>query len=57
MGLLYKEYLEGSCIYVCSSCRSHLATHEQIVSKVHVCVCALACVCGCMRAAVCMAEL
>mmetsp|Transcript_6727 Transcript_6727/g.11560 ORF Transcript_6727/g.11560 Transcript_6727/m.11560 type:complete len:111 (-) Transcript_6727:585-917(-) len=32
MGRLFKDYLSGK-IYTCSSCRAHLALHEDIVSK------------------------
>jgi len=33
MGKLFKTYLEGSRIYSCSSCHTHLANHDDIVSK------------------------
>ena len=33
-GKIFKIFLCGSQIYSCSNCRSHLAKHDQIVSKV-----------------------
>lgn len=33
MGIVCTEYLRGDYIYICCRCRSHLATHDQIVSK------------------------
>eukprot|EP00166_Cyanidium_caldarium_P001860 ctg_1970.g413 len=34
MGRLFKTYLSGSTIYCCSTCKCHLAVHEDIMSKV-----------------------
>lgn len=34
MGRLFKTYLSGSTIYCCSTCKCHLAIHEDIMSKV-----------------------
>jgi len=34
MGKMFKIYLCGDRIYSCSTCRTHLAKHDQIVSKV-----------------------
>lgn len=33
MGRPFKQYLNGTRIYSCSSCRCHIADHEEIVSK------------------------
>jgi len=33
MGKLYQNFLVGSRIWLCSNCQSHLANHEEIVSK------------------------
>eukprot|EP01089_Gocevia_fonbrunei_P018692 TRINITY_DN639_c0_g1_i2.p1 TRINITY_DN639_c0_g1~~TRINITY_DN639_c0_g1_i2.p1 ORF type:complete len:111 (+),score=6.08 TRINITY_DN639_c0_g1_i2:99-431(+) len=33
MGRLFKIYLSGSHIYVCSKCNTHLSRPEEIVSK------------------------
>eukprot|EP01006_Ploeotia_vitrea_P035610 TRINITY_DN65905_c2_g1_i1.p1 TRINITY_DN65905_c2_g1~~TRINITY_DN65905_c2_g1_i1.p1 ORF type:complete len:163 (+),score=60.78 TRINITY_DN65905_c2_g1_i1:22-489(+) len=33
MGKLFKSYLSGGVIYVCSTCRSHLALHDELISK------------------------
>mmetsp|Transcript_16933 Transcript_16933/g.41361 ORF Transcript_16933/g.41361 Transcript_16933/m.41361 type:complete len:117 (+) Transcript_16933:248-598(+) len=33
MAKLFKIYLCGNNIYSCSNCRTHLAKHDQIVSK------------------------
>ena len=45
MGKMFKIYLFGDCIYSCSTCRTHLAKHDQIVSKVrapaHLCACVM----------------
>jgi len=37
MGKMFKIYLCGDKIYGCSTCRTHLAKHDQIVSKVRGC--------------------
>lgn len=34
MGKLFREYLNNSRVYICSGCHSHLACHDQLVSKV-----------------------
>ncbi len=34
MGRPFKQYLDGPRIYSCHSCRSHVADHDDIVSKV-----------------------
>lgn len=34
MGLKYNEYLDGNKIYGCQSCKTHLADHEEILSRV-----------------------
>jgi hypothetical protein len=31
---IFKIYLCGDRVYSCSTCRTHLAKHDQIVSKV-----------------------
>jgi len=33
MGRLFKEFLSGSKIYSCSTCKAHLAHRDQIISK------------------------
>jgi len=33
MGRLFKIYLNGSQVYVCSKCNTHLAKPEEIISK------------------------
>eukprot|EP00055_Hartaetosiga_balthica_P018566 m.134775 g.134775 ORF g.134775 m.134775 type:complete len:118 (+) comp9730_c0_seq1:51-404(+) len=33
MGRVFREYLNGTCIYTCSSCNAHLATEDALVSK------------------------
>ncbi|CAG8469042.1 11666_t:CDS:10 [Ambispora gerdemannii] len=33
MGLTYRTYLEGSRVFGCSKCRTHLSTTESIISK------------------------
>mmetsp|Transcript_8762 Transcript_8762/g.22962 ORF Transcript_8762/g.22962 Transcript_8762/m.22962 type:complete len:128 (+) Transcript_8762:407-790(+) len=33
MGKLFKAYLSGTKVYTCSTCRAHLAAHEDIISK------------------------
>eukprot|EP00051_Salpingoeca_urceolata_P017304 m.234757 g.234757 ORF g.234757 m.234757 type:complete len:114 (-) comp18916_c7_seq1:121-462(-) len=33
MGKLYREFLPDLRVYTCSSCNSHLASHDQLVSK------------------------
>lgn len=34
MGLKYNLYLDGNKIYGCQSCKTHLADHEEILSRV-----------------------
>ncbi len=34
MGKIYRQYLNGSRLYGCSSCHCHSADHDDIVSKV-----------------------
>lgn len=34
MPVLFKQYLSGEKIYTCSSCGTHAADHEELVSKV-----------------------
>lgn len=34
MGLRYNEYLSGNKIYGCKGCKTHLANHEDIISRV-----------------------
>jgi hypothetical protein len=41
MGRPFKQYLDGPRIYSCSTCRSHVADHDDIISKVRLT--ALAC--------------
>jgi hypothetical protein len=36
MGRPFKQYLDGPRIYSCSTCRSHVADHDDIISKVRV---------------------
>jgi len=33
MGLTYNIYLNGARIYGCSSCKTHLANHDDIMSR------------------------
>lgn len=33
MGRIFQRYLEGPRVYSCSSCRCHLANHDEIISK------------------------
>eukprot|EP01027_Heterolobosea_sp_BB2_P022320 GEZU01032853.1.p1 GENE.GEZU01032853.1~~GEZU01032853.1.p1 ORF type:complete len:116 (-),score=15.68 GEZU01032853.1:233-580(-) len=33
MGKIFKRYLNGNSIYSCSNCKSHLANHDEIISK------------------------
>jgi hypothetical protein len=33
MGRVFKQYYEGPQIYCCIDCKTHLALHEQIISK------------------------
>ncbi|DBA05046.1 TPA: hypothetical protein N0F65_000734 [Lagenidium giganteum] len=33
MGKVFKVYLEGSKIFSCSECRTHLSTAEEVISK------------------------
>ena len=33
MGKLFKTYLTGGTIYTCSSCKSHLAVHGELIAK------------------------
>lgn len=33
MGRPFKQYLDGPRIYSCSTCRSHVADHDDIISK------------------------
>jgi hypothetical protein len=33
MGRPFKQYLNAPRVYSCSSCRSHVADHEEIISK------------------------
>lgn len=44
MGLKYNDYLDGNKIYGCMNCKTHLADHEEILSRVSsssqsVCLC------------------
>lgn len=34
MGLRYNDYLTGNKIYGCKNCKTHLANHEDIISRV-----------------------
>jgi len=34
MGIIHKQYLEGTRIYSCSDCGTHLSTKDDIVSRV-----------------------
>lgn len=34
MGKIFRTYLSGSKVYACSSCKSHLTSADEIVSKV-----------------------
>ena len=43
MGKMFKIYLCGDRVYSCSTCRTHLAKHDQIVSKVSPRACVRAC--------------
>ena len=33
MGRVFKVYLNGPRVYCCSSCKCHLASHDEIISK------------------------
>ncbi|KAJ9523372.1 hypothetical protein QJQ45_022415 [Haematococcus lacustris] len=33
MGRPYRELLDGSCVYACKSCRTHIAARAQLVSR------------------------
>jgi len=33
MGRIFKEFLTGARVYCCSNCKSHLALHDEIISK------------------------
>lgn len=33
MGLKYNEYLDGNKIYGCQTCKTHLADHDEILSR------------------------
>ncbi|KAI9496285.1 Yippee/Mis18 [Zychaea mexicana] len=33
MGLMYRTFLEGSVVYACGKCRTHLATDEYVLSR------------------------
>ena len=33
MGRVFKKYLTGNTIYCCSQCGTHLACHDDIISK------------------------
>lgn len=34
MGLRYNDYLSGNKIYGCKNCKTHLANHDDIISRV-----------------------
>ena len=34
MGLTYRTYLDGTRIFGCTKCRTHLSTSDNIISKV-----------------------
>lgn len=34
MGLAYNTYLNSNKIYGCKTCKTHLANHEDIISRV-----------------------
>ena len=34
MGLAYNVYLNAAKIYGCKSCKTHLADHDEIISRV-----------------------
>lgn len=34
MGLKYNTYLDGGKIYGCKNCKTHLADHDEILSRV-----------------------
>lgn len=34
MGLTYNTYLDGKHIYGCKNCKAHLASHDDIISRV-----------------------
>lgn len=34
MGLTYNVYLDAKRIYGCKSCKTHLADHDEIISRV-----------------------
>ncbi|GBG86866.1 hypothetical protein CBR_g42150 [Chara braunii] len=33
MGLIFQQYLTGPRIYTCSTCKTHAANHDDVVSK------------------------
>lgn len=36
MGKLFLEYWDGDNLYVCVTCKAHLSTYNQIISKVSI---------------------
>jgi hypothetical protein len=36
MGMLFKAYLSGTKIWSCERCAAHLASHDDIISKVRL---------------------
>lgn len=50
MPVLFKQYLSGEKIYTCSSCGTHAADHEELVSKVGLRCCLIVLFCiRCIR--------
>jgi hypothetical protein len=39
MGMLFKAYLSGPKIWSCERCAAHLASHDDIISKVRCVLC------------------
>jgi hypothetical protein len=36
MGLAYNTYLDSPRVYGCKQCKTHLANHEDIISRVRL---------------------
>lgn len=54
MGLAYNTYLNSNKIYGCKTCKTHLANHEDIISRVRqdglLLVSSFLSSCSCLRA-------
>jgi len=36
MGQLYLDYLDGNNLYVCATCKAHLTSYNDLISKVEL---------------------